>query len=262
MPYLYETHLHTVEGSKCSREPAVNYIQRYLDLGFTGIFVTDHFTGYCPAPDPSLPWHDWVDAYCLGYEHAAEEGYRRGLQVFFGWEQTCQSDEYLVYGLDKQWLYAHPECRRWTRKQMFETVSAAGGCVVHAHPFRERSYVDFVRLYPGACHAIEAANCGNLPYMDVLARRYAEVLHLPMTAGSDIHSTEQLPHVFGVALEEKLTSAADYARRIRSGSGIALHVPDDRTLKPQDASPTLRVACYDNEDQEIPLPPGVLPCGG
>lgn len=228
-------------------------------MGYDGIFVTDHFTGYCPVPDPSLPWHAWVDAYCLGYEHAAEEGYKRGLQVFFGWEQTCQTDEYLIIGLDKAWLYAHPECRMWTRKQMFATVTAAGGCVIHAHPFRERSYIDMVRLYPDACHAIEVANCGNQPYMDVLARRYAEALHLPMTAGSDIHSTSQLPHAYGVVLQERLTSAADFARIVRSGEGLLLHMEAGRTIAPRDASPTLCVQCFDNEGQPRPLPPGVLP---
>lgn len=254
--FLYETHLHTAEGSKCSHEPAVHYIAKFLDAGFTGIFVTDHFTGYCPVPDPALPWREWVDAYCLGYEHAAEEGCKRGLQVFFGWEQTCQSDEYLVYGLDKQWLYEHPECRTWTRREMYDTVSAYGGCVVHAHPFRERGYIDYVRLYPECCHAIEIANKGNEPYMDVLAARYAKALHLPMTAGSDIHGIGSDFAPYGVETEVKLQSAKHYAQLIRSGQGVKPYMPKGRTEEPQDAKNTLRVACYDRNDQERPLPGG------
>lgn len=258
MTFKYETHLHTMEASKCARQPAADYVQYYIDQGYTGIFVTDHFTGYCPAPDPSLPWREWVDAYCLGYEHAKEEGDKRGLDVFFAWEQTMDTDEYLVYGLDKSWLYEHPECRRWTRREMFETVDALGGCVVHAHPFRERGYVPFDRLYPSFCHAVEVANCGNEAYMDVIARRYAGAFGKPMTSGSDIHSIDPAVPVYGVALNERLTGPLDYAARIRAGAPMTLLYPEGRSLEPASAVPRLRAALYDDQEREIPFPKGIL----
>lgn len=258
MSYRYETHLHTREGSICASQDGAGYVQYYIDQGYTGIFVTDHFTGYCPAPDPKLPWHDWVDAYCLGWEHAKEEGDKRGLDVLFGWEQTMDSDEYLVYGLDKAWLYAHPECRRWTRPEMFAAVDAAGGCVIHAHPFRERGYVPFDRLYPDLCHGVEVANCGNEAYMDVIARRYAQAFGKPMTCGSDIHRIEANVPVFGVELQERLTCPKDYARIIRAGGPIGLILPEGRSVEPRDAVPRLDAVLYDIQEQPIPFPEGIL----
>ena len=83
--YLYETHMHTMEASKCSDSPAREYISRYRDFGYDGIIITDHFYhGNC-AIDRSLPWPEFVRRFCLGYYHAREEGERQGFPVFFGW---------------------------------------------------------------------------------------------------------------------------------------------------------------------------------
>jgi len=125
--YLYEPHLHTSQASACGISPGREYIKRYQDLGYTGIIVTDHFYGGNTAIDRNLPWPKWVDAFCRGYEDARDEGERRGLDVFFGWEETFDGDDYLVYGLDKEWLLQHPEARYWTRKEQYETVSCGGG---------------------------------------------------------------------------------------------------------------------------------------
>ena len=56
MMYLYETHLHTSEGSACGEVPGAAYIDFMKNRGFTGMIVTDHFfNGNC-AVDRSLPW--------------------------------------------------------------------------------------------------------------------------------------------------------------------------------------------------------------
>lgn len=48
------------------------------------------------AVDRSLPWKDWVEQFCKGYEHAKEEGGKIGLQVFFGWESGYHGTEFLI----------------------------------------------------------------------------------------------------------------------------------------------------------------------
>ena len=57
MQYIYETHLHTNESSECGRTPAREYIPYYMDQGYDGIVVTDHFYGN-PSymADRSAPW--------------------------------------------------------------------------------------------------------------------------------------------------------------------------------------------------------------
>jgi hypothetical protein len=231
MAYLYETHLHTSQGSLCGVSKGRDYIGKYLDLGYTGIMITDHFyRGNC-AVERGLPWDRWVEKFCGGYEDAREEGERRGLDVFFGWEETFDGDDYLVYGLDKEWLLAHPGVRRWTRKEQFDEVRRFGGCVVQAHPFRQHHYIHCLHLSPGCVDAVEAANGGNYEASyDALAWVYAKRAKLPVTAGTDIHSVDDVrpDTVFGVYLENKMSSIADYVEAIRNNSVGLLKIPPGR----------------------------------
>jgi len=230
MPYLYETHLHTKESSACGISYGREYVERYLDLGYTGIIVTDHFfRGNC-AVNQNLPWEKWVQGFCRGYEETREEGVHRGLDVFFGWEETFEGDDYLVYGLDKEWLLEHPEVRRWTRKEQFNEVRHHGGCVVQAHPFRQYYYINSIHLSTGCVDAVEAANAGNQQSFDALAWAYAKELGLPATAGSDIHFTEDIRSetVFGVYLDKKMETIGDYVDAIRHNAIAGLRIPAGR----------------------------------
>jgi predicted metal-dependent phosphoesterase TrpH len=232
MGYKYETHLHTCQGSLCGVTRGRDYIRKYKELGFTGIMVTDHFYNSNTAADRHLSWEEWVNAFCAGFEEAREEGAKLGLDVFFGWEETFDGDDYLVYGLDKNWLLAHPELVRWTREEQFREVHRHGGCVVQAHPFRQHDYIREVHLMPFLVDGIEAANAGNHEdIFDGLALEYARLLGLPVAAGSDIHRVTNIPEKYapyGVELAEKLNSAADYAALIRNRADIGLFIPPGR----------------------------------
>ncbi|MDR2517555.1 MAG: PHP domain-containing protein [Spirochaetaceae bacterium] len=231
MSYLYETHLHTVWGSSCAVSRGPDYLSLYRDQGYTGIFVTDHFYNGNTAVDRALPWAEWVAEFCRGYEETREAGDKIGLDVFFGWEETFDGDDYLVYGLDRAWLLKHGEARRWTRAEQAEAVRAAGGCVVQAHPFRAAAYISAIHLFPALVDAVETGNRANAPAWDVLAARYARQFGLPETAGSDIHSVSALRSTeaaYGVFLQEKLSSAADYAKIIRSKAAIGLRTAKNR----------------------------------
>jgi len=132
--YLYETHMHTCQASACSDTPGRDYISRYMDLGYDGIIITDHFyRGNCGV-DKSLPWPEFVSRFISGYLDAREEGEKRGFPVFFGWEENIAGDEYLIYGPGPEFLYANKDMRYWTRREQYEAVHAAGGAVVQAHP--------------------------------------------------------------------------------------------------------------------------------
>ena len=225
--YLYETHMHTMEASKCSDSPAREYISRYRDFGYDGIIITDHFYhGNC-AIDRSLPWPEFVRRFCLGYYHAREEGERQGFPVFFGWEENFHGDEYLIYGLDDQFMLAHPEMLEWTREEQHRAVRAAGGCVVQAHPFRARDYIRDIWLSPYFVDGIEGVNTANEDVWNTLALRYAASLGLPVTAGSDNHHVNAMRAevLGGVLLDRPLTSGADYVRVILDRAPIGLYLP-------------------------------------
>lgn len=230
MKYIYETHLHTSQASACGQSMGREYIKRYQDLGYAGIIVTDHFFGGNTAVPRTLPWKERIHMFCRGYEDAKEAGDKAGFAVFFGWEEHFDGDEYLIYGLDKQWLLDHPEAEHFTRREQFTAVHAAGGCVVQAHPFRDREYISAIRLSAGCVDGVEAYNASNRPENDILAVRYAKVLGLPVTAGSDNHhvKTYSDDEVMGVVFDSPLTSILDYVKAIREKKPFGVRVPSGR----------------------------------
>ena len=232
MAYLYETHLHTAGVSKCASSSGAEYIAPYIDSGYSGMIVTDHFFNGNSDLSRKLPWKEWVNRFCRGFEIAKEEGERRGFGVFFGWEETFDGfDDYLVYGLDKNWLLEHPEVRSWTRGEQYRSVKDAGGCVVQAHPFRMRHYIQRIVLSTGCVDAVEVANGGNEEFSDSLAYRYAKKIGKPMTAGTDIHDASLIVggEIFGVYLEKKLNSIEDYVKIICNDQIKEIKTYQDRT---------------------------------
>ena len=238
MPYIYETHLHTCRASLCGKSEGGEHVRFYKDLGYTGIFVTDHFFGGNCAVPRDLPWRERVDRFCSGYEEALIAGQKTGLDVFFAWEQNYEGDEYLIYGPDRQWLLDHPDIEHWSRTRQLEEVHRAGGAVIQAHPFRSRGYISRILLGRGLCDGIEAVNTANLPFNDVYALRYAAEYGLVMTAGSDNHNSAGRPResISGVILNERLSGPLDLARIIRRRGPIGLIIPEGWTrVDPADA---------------------------
>ena len=238
MAYLCETHMHTCQASACGVSTGREHVHRYRDLGYQGIIITDHFfQGNCAVPR-DLPWRERISRFCAGYEDAWEEGQKAGLDVFFGWEQNYENDEYLIYGLDKQWLMDHPEYEHATRAQQLAMVHAGGGAVIQAHPFRMRGYISCIRLGMRFADGAEVANAGNPPVQDRYAWHYAREYGLLMTAGSDNHNSAKITdasQLFGVELPRRLESARDYAEMILRREPIGLHIPADRfEVAPED----------------------------
>ena len=249
MSYLYETHMHTCYGSACGISTGKEHVRFYKDQGYTGIIITDHFFGGNTRVPRDLPWEERIDLFYRGYEDALEEGLKVGLDVFFGLEQNFGFDEYLIYGLEKDYLKAHPEMEHWTRRQQLEEVHRAGGAVIQAHPFRMRGYMDLIRVAEQFADGVEAANAGNEQVDDARAYAYARAKGLLMTAGSDNHHSPAKA-VFGVDLEEKLTCIQDYVRIILTGGPIGLHVPPERFIMPEWQRDERHIAYWLNEREE------------
>ncbi len=228
--YLYETHMHTSEGSACGHADGASMARAYAEKGYTGIIVTDHFFYGNTAADRSLGWHDWVEQFCLGYEHAKAEGDRLGLQVFFGWESGYDGTEFLVYGLDKEWLFEHQEIRDATVQEQFALVHEGGGIVSHAHPFREASYIKEIRLFPEYVDAVEGVNASHTSFIlkpgewhgeyNERACEYAREHGFPLTAGSDQHNTKMI--CGGMAFPRRLWDIHDFTRAVMAREAVRL----------------------------------------
>ena len=253
MPYIYETHMHTCQASACGASTGAEQARFYKEQGYTGIIITDHFTGGNTAVPVDLPWNERIDRFCSGYEDALAEGQRIGLDVFFGWEQNYDGDEYLIYGPDKAWLKAHPDIEHWNRRRQLEEVHRAGGAVIQAHPFRDRDYIKYILLGRKYCDGIEVANMGNHPYCDACATQYAREYGFLTTAGSDNHNWRNVnpAKLMGVALEERLTSVMDYAKLILSRGPIRPVIPEGWLDVDPEQAPRLLTYWIDEDDPDM-----------
>jgi hypothetical protein len=220
--YSFETHMHTSEASACALSSARSMARFYKSLGYRGIIITDHFFNGNTAIPSHLPWEQQVSLFCRGYENAKSEGESIGLQVFFGWEYCYHATEFLTYGLNKEWLLAHPEVLSWGVEEYLARARADGGFIIHAHPFREAPYIWKTRLFPDHTDAVEAINMRNPDVsFDQRAYNYAKENGLAMTSGSDAHDTETLPGG-GIRFENDITSIENLIETVRLGKGYEL----------------------------------------
>ena len=228
-PYLYETHLHTSQSSACACCTGREMALACKEAGYTGIIVTDHNWGGNTSVNRRMPWKDWVDAFFEGYEDARKMGEKIGLDVFPGYEAGYQGTEFLIYGMDREFMLKHPELRTASIEEQYELVHLAGGIVIHAHPFREEYYIPEIRLFPeyvdgvegvNATHSNSGSRSHNAAVFDERAIAYAAEHKLPLTAGSDIHTSSLLGG--GMAFGRKLESMRDFIKALMTGEDYVL----------------------------------------
>ena len=221
--YKYDTHVHTSEASACARSTGPEMARKYKELGYDGIFVTNHFFNGNTSVDRHLPWDKWVDGYYAGYETAKEEGDKIGLSVFFGFEYHFgEGSEVLVYNLSREYIKEHDEMCRIPANDFINLVHDGGGFIVQAHPFREADYIKMIRLYFDGMDGVEVINTSHKDEkFNERAYWYAKSYNYPMTSGSDSHSTSYI-YGGGILVEEPFKCEADYLDALKNGKIRAL----------------------------------------
>lgn len=218
--FKYETHLHTSQASACAHSTGAEMAEKYKAEGYDGIFVTDHFFNGNSCVPRDLPWADRIELYCRGFEDALERGREIGLDVFFGFEYGDGGSDYLVYGLDKQWLLDNDGILTTELSCFLEYARSCGAFIVQAHPFRDYPYIRKTVHCPHFTDAVEVINASH-PHgnpFDEHARAYAQWYGLPMTAGSDAHSVNDRWFGGGIMSETRFSSPKDYADAVLSGN--------------------------------------------
>lgn len=212
--YKYETHMHTSEASACASSNGAEMAEKYKLEGYTGIIVTDHFFNGNSSIPRDLPWRDRVELFCRGYENAAKRGAEIGLDVFFGFEYGDGGSDFLVYGLDKDWLLANDNIIDIGLERFLRYARSCGGMIIQAHPFRDWDYISLTAHAPRLVDGVEIVNASQPAAWNERAKIYAGWYDLPVTAGSDAHNTSSRWPGGGVLSERKFTSALDYAKAV------------------------------------------------
>jgi len=135
-------------------------------------------------------------------------------------ETNFNGQEFLLYGLSEEWLKEQEDMLSWSPKEQFEKVTAAGGFVVQAHPYRLAPWIPQAIIYPDCCEAFELYNAHNVPEVNAQAVAYATEHGIHGTGGTDAHGRVQ-PRG-GMIFEKKWESIADYIAAVRSGTGYRI----------------------------------------
>lgn len=154
--YRYELHCHTVETSVCGKWTAADMVARYHRNGYAGLCVTDHLhPKFLSKISHGGDWQRCVDAFMLGYRAAKEAGEKLGMDVIFGIEIQFTEDpnkEYLLYGVDEQWLRENPWLCDMGHELFFQKFHE-NVLIIQAHPFRDNDGV-----FLDSVHGLEVVN--------------------------------------------------------------------------------------------------------
>lgn len=224
--YLYETHLHTKNASACARRTPAELVQAFKKVGYAGFIVTDHFIKGNTCVPKNLDWETRMRMYYDAYLEAKVEGDKCDFDVFFGIEHLYEKGkEVLIYGIDLDFLLAHPELEDASIDVYADLVHQAGGILIHAHPHRVRPYIDpdFAPRYD-LCDGIEVYNTGDSDKRNNAAYDDAVALNTLMFSGGDIHeldSDERISQA-GFAFERRLTDIHDFVNAVKNHEGYYL----------------------------------------
>jgi len=197
-----DLHIHTAPLSACSYIDPRELIQEARRLGLDGICLTEHQVVWDPAEVTQL----------------AEAA---GIRIFRGNEFTTNQGDILVFGFyeDIKELLIIQDLR--------EKVTAAGGYMIAAHPFRgfktfgigqlqmtveqasRRKVLEFV-------DAVEIGNGKLSPDENDMARKVAEKLGLPGTGGSDAHRVDELA-TWVTVFENEIKDEDELLQELHSG---------------------------------------------
>lgn len=214
--FLFDTHVHTEESSTCGEIPAKGMVEYYRLNRYDGIVITDHFKPF--GEDTrygKLDWKSRVDGQWLGYE-IAKQYETKDFTVLHGTEIRFKghSNDYLVFGADKQFFYDHPDITESSLENFRKVIDEYEGIMIfHAHPFRNGMTV----VNPYLLDGIEVYN-GNASHnsRNSLAYEWARLHGLKMISGSDCHEPfRSTPG--GVYFEDRPTDEKMLVEMLKAG---------------------------------------------
>lgn len=216
--YRYETHLHTLPVSGCAKAGVRENLEFYKSRGYAGVFITNHFIDGNLNISRNLPYEERIEFYFSDYEEALRIGKEIGLAVFDGLEMSYKGTDFLVYGLHKDWFLQHPEIEGMKKTQQLQLLLDAGALVIQAHPYREASYIDHIRLFPRHVQGVEVYNACRTELENEMARVYADAYGLLHFAGTDNHRAGAMPRLAGMESPEPITDEQDFIKKVLDGT--------------------------------------------
>ncbi len=215
--YKIELHAHSAESSRCGSVKMAEVIKKYKKAGYSALVLTDHYYARFFDKVQNLSWDKQLEKYLKGYEIAQKTIKDKNFKVFLGIEIKFEDDpnEYLVYGLDKEFLFKHPNLHHLSLEE-FKTLTVDQKkevLIFQAHPYRPGMAPASEQLLDG----LEVYN-GNPRHdsQNDKALSYAQKNNLKMISGSDFHEDEDLARG-GIVVAENPSKMSDLIALLKNG---------------------------------------------
>jgi predicted metal-dependent phosphoesterase TrpH len=195
----FEIHCHTTRYSECSVMSPPALVRRALEIGLDGVCITEHDTA-------------WSDAELEGLRSLVGEA---GLVILTGQEVRAYAPtgviegDFLVFGWRDRFPYPTPA------RRLIETVHAAGGIVIAAHPFRRLLGAGDL-LWDLDVDGAEVFNHNHTAEDERRAEQLCAKKGILRCAGSDAHHVDQLGQYVTV-FERDVRSEEDLVRELLAG---------------------------------------------
>ena len=229
MSYITELHCHTAEVSDCGKISAADVVEKYIAAGYTTLNITNHlspptFNGPQGKYKGSDDWNEKLDFFLKGVE-LVEKASAGRLNILWGIEYRSvhDSNDYLVFGVTKDFLYANPDLLELKVKEASARFREAGMLFCQAHPFRNTikvinpKYLDAIEVYNG--HA------GHDSRNDI-ALLWAKKFGLRMLSGTDTHQDIHIPSG-GIVTDMPITTNEQLLEILKSGNYTPLHIGEE-----------------------------------
>ncbi len=192
--FKIETHLHTLYASGCSKLREKEIVEGYLQAGYSGVVVTDHYnrrTEWYPrhAANP-------LEEFLEGYYRVREAAAGTGLKVYRGAEIRFDenNNDYLLYNFPDA-LLADPDALfHMGLAKFYPLVREAGALLIQAHPFRDSCRPACIPADPSLLDGLEFFNASpnHQNHHDLAAAYWERSPHLIGISGSDCHSIPEI----------------------------------------------------------------------
>ncbi len=205
MEYKYEMHCHTKTVSRCGRVEPKKIVEMYMEQGYSGIVLTDHYSpmtfdmvGYLM---PQLRMNFYLSAYNEMKKYESSD-----FSVMLGLElrHYATANDYLVYGVEEKWLRKQKNLLAVWELQMYKMMHKQGYLVYQAHPFR----AGIRRCNPDYIDGIEVYNGKTSKPLNDKAMEWAKETGKLVISGSDFHVPKNLARG-GIITNKKISNNAD-----------------------------------------------------
>lgn len=214
MQYKYEIHSHTKETSQCAQISAKELTDKYKELGYSGIVITNHYSDLTFSFKELFNKKLRSKHYLAGYREAKKYE-TDDFSVLLGVELRfyLNGNDYLIYGVTEDFMENAPFLLPLHLKRTSKLFRDNGFVIIQAHPYRPYIY----RANPKYLDGVEVVNGKSTKLENDKALSWANKKGLKIrTAGSDCHRVSGAG-ITGIITNEKIKTNDDLLRILKNG---------------------------------------------